>query len=59
MRGFWPKDETIMSWDPENMDKYWAMCQQYDRYPAIDASQIDSESRKGFKSVKRNLKPSN
>ena len=51
MRAYWPKDENVMSWDPENMDKYWAMCQQYDRYPGLDAREVDRESSRGFSRV--------
>ena len=28
-----PKDESFLSWDPENMDKYWSQCKQYDSHP--------------------------
>ncbi|WP_185964418.1 hypothetical protein [Aliikangiella marina] len=49
MQGYWPKDENIMSWDPENMDKYWAMCQKYDKYPKLEPRQIETASREAFK----------
>jgi len=28
-----PRDDMLLSWDPENMDKYWSQCEQYDRSP--------------------------
>jgi len=34
MKIYQPKDERVLSWDPENMDKYWSQCQQFDQYPA-------------------------
>jgi len=58
MKAYWPKDENVMSWDPENMEKYWAMCQQYDRYPGLDSNQIDKQSSKGFTAGLAKPKPS-
>jgi|GEM_PF-2260970 len=48
MRSEWPKNENIMNWDPENMDKYWELCSRYDQYPQLECSEIDSESGKNF-----------
>ncbi|MET1256015.1 hypothetical protein [Aliikangiella maris] len=31
----WPKDDNILSWDPENMEAYWKLCEQYDQYPQL------------------------
>ena len=28
-----PKDTDIMSWDPENMEAYWAHCARFDKRP--------------------------
>ncbi|WP_444998054.1 hypothetical protein [Aliikangiella sp. IMCC44359] len=44
----WPKDENIMSWDPENMEKYWELCRQYDQYPQLELSFEDSVSQQEF-----------
>ncbi len=48
MQAEWPKDENILSWDPENMECYWKLCRQYDQYPHIDLEQIDSQSYREY-----------
>ena len=48
MQNHWPKNENIMNWDPENMDKYWELCSLFDQYPQVELDDIDSESAKEF-----------
>ena len=31
-----PRDEMLLTWDPENMDKYWSQCKLYDSHPLTE-----------------------
>lgn len=48
MKSHWPKNENIMSWDPEHMEQYWLLCSQHDQYPQLDLIESDSESQQYF-----------
>jgi hypothetical protein len=48
MQTLWPKNDNILNWDPENMDKYWELCSSFDQYPQMDVSASEPESVKGF-----------
>ena len=43
-------DSEIMSWDPENMDKYWRQCRHYDTSPLITIRQSQLASQNAFSS---------
>ncbi|TQV81516.1 hypothetical protein [Aliikangiella coralliicola] len=51
MKTYLPKDEKIMSWDPENMDKYWEQCQTFDCFPDIDCHSREKISQQEFKQM--------
>lgn len=42
MKSYLPKDELILSWDPENMEKYWLQCQLFDQYALSNKTHNDS-----------------
>lgn len=48
MKTNWPKNENIMSWDPEHMELYWLLCSQHDQYPQLDLAESDVESQRYF-----------
>jgi hypothetical protein len=52
-----PRDETLFSWDPENMDKYWSQCKEYDSHPLAglfinETAAIESRSVQLFSQFK-------
>ncbi len=54
MKLYLPKDEKILSWELESMDKYWQQCQLFDAYSSdyfIDSTVIDDKSRQAFKQL--------
>ncbi|MGX5202492.1 hypothetical protein [Aliikangiella sp. IMCC44632] len=51
MQKQWPKDENILSWDPEHMENYWELCRQYDQYPQISINEKESLSQASFSST--------
>lgn len=55
MQQHWPKDEQIFSWDPENMDKYWELCEKYDTFPAFENKDFDVESQQHYRQMKNNF----
>ena len=59
MKTYLPKDEQILSWDPENMDKYWEQCQIFDYYPNLDSESCEKISQHEFKKMvtRRGLVP--
>jgi hypothetical protein len=50
-KAYIPKDAQLLSWDPENMERYWQQCQQFDQYnlDLTDSSgQADKMSQDAF-----------
>ena len=56
MQTLWPRNDNILNWDPENMDKYWELCARYDQYPHLDQSSGDVESASGFCRAQRDAR---
>lgn len=51
MQTYWPKDDEIFSWDPENMDKYWELCRKFDQASTSDLSTADETSQTEFQKM--------
>lgn len=48
MQQHWPKDEQVFSWDPENMDRYWELCEKYDAFPVLESDVSELESQRQY-----------
>lgn len=40
-----PKNEEVLSWDPENMERYWQQCHQFDSLPLLEEGESDALSQ--------------
>ena len=50
----WPVNENYLSWDPENMQRYWELAAAYDQYPQRQLETSDALSATGFNSMAAN-----
>ncbi len=48
MRQYFPRNEQLLSWDPENMERYWELCESYDKPVELDLQSSEVSSQKAF-----------
>ncbi|WP_196140518.1 hypothetical protein [Aliikangiella sp. G2MR2-5] len=51
MKTYLPKDERIFDWDPENMDKYWKQCEEFDSSVLVETRSSEKLSQESFKQM--------
>ena len=51
MQTYWPKDDEIFGWDPENMETYWEQCRRFDQASIPEITDADELSQREFQQM--------